>query len=56
MTTQNQQKNPKELQDNSDTFSKRGFQTIDKAVRQSIKIVKDAKRGMQTIRESLFKI
>tara|TARA_R110000787_G_scaffold50721_3_gene120589 strand:- start:3538 stop:4500 length:963 start_codon:yes stop_codon:yes gene_type:complete len=43
------QKTPKELQDNSDVFSKRGFQTIDKAVRQSIKIVKDAKRGIRSV-------
>ena len=49
MKTQNQQKNPKELQDNSNIFHKRGFQTIDKAVRQSIKIVKDAKRGMRSV-------
>ena len=41
--------NPKELQDNSDVFDKRGFQTIDKAVRQSIKIVKDAKRGIRSV-------
>ena len=40
---------PKELQDNSKLFSKRGFQTIDKAVRQSIKIVKDAKRGIRSV-------
>ena len=47
--TQNQQKKPKELHDNSDVLSRRGFQTIDKAVRQSIKIVKDAKRGMRSV-------
>tara|TARA_R110000824_G_scaffold154479_2_gene326593 strand:- start:3373 stop:4359 length:987 start_codon:yes stop_codon:yes gene_type:complete len=46
----NQNQNPKELQDNSkDVFSKRGFQTIDKAVRQSIKIVKDAKKGIRSV-------
>ena len=46
----NQNQTPKELQDNSkDVFSKRGFQTIDKAVRQSIKIVKDAKRGIRNV-------
>ncbi len=43
------QKTPKGLQDNSDVFNKRGFQTIDKAVRQSIKIVKDAKRGIRSV-------
>ena len=43
------QQTPKGLQDSSDVFTKRGFQTIDKAVRQSIKIVKDAKRGIRNV-------
>jgi len=53
MKTQDQQ-TPKELHDNSDIFRKRGFQTIDKAVRQSIKIVKDAKKGIRSVLATMW--
>ena len=39
----------KELQDNFDVFKSRGFQKIDKAVRQSIAIVKEAKLGNREV-------
>jgi len=48
MKTQNRP-TPKELQDNSDIFSKRGFQTIDKAVKQSIVLVRNAKNGIRNV-------
>jgi len=39
----------KELQENYDVFKSRGFQKIDKAVRQSIAIVKEAKLGNREV-------
>ena len=46
MTTQNK---IKELQGPSDVFKNRGFQKIDKAVNQSIVIVKDAMNGLRDV-------
>tara|TARA_R100000030_G_scaffold101015_1_gene95768 strand:- start:2628 stop:3572 length:945 start_codon:yes stop_codon:yes gene_type:complete len=41
--------NPNELHEHSDVFKDRGFQKIDKAVNQSIKIVKDAMNGLRDV-------
>ncbi len=46
---QSEQKDNNGTRASSDVFSKSGFQRIDKAVNQSVKIVKDAMAGKRDV-------
>ena len=49
------QENKKESQEDSNVFQTRGFQRIDRAVNQSVAIVKQAKKGQRNVLATSWK-